>query len=76
MGEILKIIESLQDSDYLPQVIYEGKVDLMLGMLGSTILGNILKGKDVVRVGKGVVRSLTGSSIDHMVKNFISALLF
>ena len=56
MGEILKIIESLQDSDYLPQVIYEEKVDLVLGMLGSTILGNILKGKDVVRVGKGVVR--------------------
>ena len=56
MGEILKIIKSLQDSDYLPQVIYEEKVDLVLGMLGSTILGNILKGKDVVRVGKGVVR--------------------
>ena len=56
MGEILKIIEPLQDSDYLPQVIYEEKVDLVLGMLGSTILGNILKGKGVVRVGKGVVR--------------------
>ena len=56
MGEILKIIESLQDSDYLPQVIYEEKVDLVLGMLGSAILGNILKGKGVVRVGKGVVR--------------------
>ena len=70
MGEILKIIESLQDSDCLPQVIYEEKVDLVLGMLGSTILGNILKGKGVVRVGKGVVRSLTGSIIDHMGQKF------
>ena len=37
-----------------------GSFDILLGILRASMLGNILSGKKVMRVGKGVVRARKG----------------
>ena len=44
---------------------------MLLGTLGASLLGNILKEKDVMRAGKGAVRAGIGyNNMDHMDKKF------
>ena len=77
MGDIVKIVKSLQDSGLLLKGVAEtvqneikeqegGFLSLLLGTLGSSLLGNLLtgrgiyrarKGKGINRPGKGIVRA-------------------
>ena len=34
---------------------------MLLGTLGASLLGNLLTGKDIIRVGDGIVRAGEGS---------------
>ena len=55
-----------------------GFLSMLLGTLGSSLLGNLLSGKGTVRAGEGIVRAGYGSSIKrkkaliapHPLKNF------
>ena len=62
--EIIKIIESLQDSGLLLKWVTEtvqnevkeqkgGFLGMLLGTLGASLLGNILTGRGINRAGKG-----------------------
>ena len=77
MGDIVKIVKSLEDSGLLLKGVAEtvqneieeqkgGFLSLLLGTLGSSLLGNLLtgrgiyrarKGKGINRAGKGIVRA-------------------
>ena len=47
-----------------------GFLSMLLRTLGATILGNMLTGKGVVRIRKGVVRAGRGyNAMDHMGQN-------
>ena len=70
IGDIIKIVKFLEDSGLLLKGITEivqnevkeqkgGILGMLLGTLGASLLGNLLKGKGVYRVvkGKGIVRT-------------------
>ena len=80
MHDIIKIVQALENSDILLRGITKtiknetkeqtgGYLSMLLGTLGSTLLGNMLAGKRIVRAGygnkqgKGIVRAGYGSSI-------------
>ena len=74
MNDIMKIVQSLEDSNVLLKVVTkaiqnetkEEKVSflsMLLGTLGASILGNLLSGKGTIRTGEGIVRDGYGSSI-------------
>ena len=80
MHDIIKIVQALENSDILLRGITKtiknetkeqtgGYLSMLLGTLGSTVLGNMLAGKGIVRAGygnkqgKGIVRAGYGSSI-------------
>ena len=80
MHDIIKIVQALENSDILLRGITKtiknetkeqtgGYLSMLLGTLGSTLLGNMLAGKGIVRAGygnkqgKGIVRAGYGSSI-------------
>ena len=69
MGDIIKIVKSLEDSGLLLKGVsetiqYEGNeqkggfVSMLLGTLGASLLGNILAGKGTIakRQGQWIVR--------------------
>ena len=64
MNDIIKIVQVLEDSNILLNGITKttenetkeqkgGFLSMLLGTLGATLLGNLLTGKDMVRVGYG-----------------------
>ena len=61
MNDIIKIVKSLEESELLKQSktnkneAKEQKrrfLGMLLGTLGASLLGNLLTGKDAIRVGK------------------------
>ena len=70
MNDIIKIVKSLEDSEVLLKVIGEtiqheaeeqrgGRLSMLLGTLGASLLGNILTGgKGVLRAGEGIKKKL------------------
>ena len=64
MNDIMKIIQSLEDSNILLKGVTEtiknetkeqkgGFLSMLLGTLGASLLGNLLTGKGIVRAGSG-----------------------
>ena len=64
MKDIIKIVESLEDSGLLPEGVSKtiwneaneqkgGFLSMLLGTLGASFLENILTGKGIVRAGYG-----------------------
>ena len=64
MGDIIKIVKSLEDSGLLLKGLTEtvqnevkeqkgGFLSMLLGTLGANLLGNLLTGKWIYRTGKG-----------------------
>ena len=73
MNDIMKIIESLENSGILLKGVTKtienetkeqkgGILNMLLGTLGASLLGNLLSGgKGIVRTGDGIVRAGEGS---------------
>ena len=68
MQDLLKIVKSLEDSGLLLDGITEtGKnevkeqkgdfLNMLLGTLGASLLGNMLAGRGVIRAGEGTIRA-------------------
>ena len=64
MNDIMKIVQSLEDSNILLKGVTEtiknetkeqkgGFLSMLLGTLGASLLGNLLSGKGIVRAGSG-----------------------
>ena len=64
MNDIIKIIQSLEDSNILLKGVTNtikneakeqkgGLLSMLLGTLGASLLGNLLSGKGIVRAGYG-----------------------
>ena len=81
MNGIMKIVQALEDSNILLKGVTEtiknetkkqkrGFLGMLLGTLGDSLLGNILAGKGIERVGsgnrkgKGIVRAGFGNDWD------------
>ena len=77
MNDIMKIVQTLEDSNILLKGVTKtvknetkeqkrGFLSMLLGTLGASVLGNLLTGKRIVRVGsgnkkeKGIVKASTG----------------
>ena len=74
MNDIMKIVQALEDSNILLKGVTKtiknktkeqkgGFLSMLLGALGTSLLGNLLTGKGIVRAGsgnekgKGIVRA-------------------
>ena len=68
MNDIMKIVKSLEESGLLIKGVSEtikneakeqkgGFVEMLLGTLGASLLGNLLTGKANIRAGEGVIRA-------------------
>ena len=79
MNDMMKIVQGLEDSNILLKGVTKtiknetkeqkgGFSSMLLGTLGAILLGNLLTGKGIVRVGtgkkKGIVRAGTGKQWD------------
>ena len=64
MGDIMKIVQVLEDSNILLKGVTKtikneakeqkgGFLSMLLGILGASLLGNLLAGKGIVRAGTG-----------------------
>ena len=73
MGDIIKIVKSLEDSGLLLKEVTEtveneiteqkgGFLSMLLGTLGTSLLGNILIGKGINRAGEGIGRAGYGNN--------------
>ena len=73
MENIIKIVESLKDSGLLLKGVTEtvqnevkeqkgGFLSMLLGILGVSLLGDILAGKGINRAGEGIVRAGYGNN--------------
>ena len=71
MYAVMKIIKSLEDSDILLKGVTKtienetkeqkgGFLSMLLGTLGASLLGNLLSGKGLLRVGQGTMRIWEG----------------
>ena len=84
MGDIIKIVKSLQDSGLLLKGVTEtvqnevkeqkrGFLSLLLGTLGASLLGNLLTGKGIYRAAKGkdkgIVRAGYGCPLSSASRN-------
>ena len=84
MGDILKIVKSIEDSGVLLKGVNEtiqheakeqrgGFLSMLLGTLGASLLGDVLSkglsGKGVIRTGEGTIRAGYGSKMPSL-KNF------
>ena len=67
MNDIMKIVQSLEDSNILfkgvTKTIQNGAkeetcsfLSMLLGTLGASLLGNLLSGKGTIRTEEGIVR--------------------
>ena len=72
MQDLLKIVKSLEDSGLLLDGITKtvknevkeqkgGFRSMLLGTLGTSLLGNMLAGRGVIRAGEGTIRAGYGS---------------
>ena len=52
MGDIIKIVKSLEDSGLLLKEQKGGFLSMLLGTLGASLLGNLLTRKGIYRAGK------------------------
>ena len=80
MGDIIKIVKSLEDSGLLLKGVTEkvqnevkeqkgGFLSMLLGTLGASLLGNISAVKGINRAGEGVIRAGYGNKRqDHKNK--------
>ena len=68
MEDIMKIVKSLAESGLLIKGVREtikneakeqkgGFLSILLGTLGASLLGNLLKGKGTIREGEGTIRA-------------------
>ena len=88
MGDIFKIVKSLEDSGILLKGVSEtiqheakeqrgGFLGLLLGTLGASLHGVVLSkglsGKGVIRGGEGTIRAGYGSKGSSLKKNFDSS---
>ena len=83
MEDIIKTVESLEDSGLLPEGVSEaiqneanerngGVLSMLPGILGASLLGNILEGKGINRAEEGVIAKRQGRGIvkaDYRNKN-------
>ena len=76
MNDIMKIVQSLEDSNVLLKGVTKtienetkeqkgGSLSMLLGTLGASLLGNLLTGKEIERAGfgnngKGIERAGSG----------------
>ena len=71
MGDIIKIVKSLEDSGLLLKGVTEtvqngvkeqkgGFLSMLLGILGASLSRNILADKGINRAGEGIVRAGSG----------------
>ena len=76
LNDIMKIVQALEDSNLLLKGVTQtinnetktkeqkgGFLNMLLGTLTASLLGNVLSGKGTVRAGEGIVREGYGSSI-------------
>ena len=79
MKDIIKIVKSLEDSGLLLKGVSEtiqneakeqkgGFLSMLLGTLGASLLGNMLAGKEMNKVGQRIFRAGFGSK-DIRFKN-------
>ena len=79
MNDILKIVKSLEDSGVLLKGVNEtikneakeqkgGFLNMLLGTLGASLLGNMLEDKRVIRAGEGEIRAGYGSKRSSLKK--------
>ena len=72
MTDMVKIVESLEDSGLLPERVSKtnqneaeeqrgGFLSMLLGTLGASLLGNIFAGKGINRAGERIVRAGYGN---------------
>ena len=70
--DLIKIVKSLEDFVLLLKGVTEsvqnevkeqkgGILSILLGTLGASLLGNLLTGKEIHRVGEGIVRAGEGN---------------
>ena len=59
MEDILKTVKSLEDSSLIKRT--KKNICMLLGILGASLLGNMLTGKIINRPGEGFVRAAYGS---------------
>ena len=81
MNDIMKIVQALEDFNIILKGVTktitnetkeqkEGFLNMLLGTLGASLLGNLLTGKGIVRAGsgnkkgKGIVRAGSGKQWD------------
>ena len=81
MNDIIKIVQALEDSNILLEGVTKtiknetkeqkwGFLSMLLGTLGTSLLGNVLTGKGIVRAGygnkrgKGMLRASYGNQMD------------
>ena len=68
MNDIMKMVESLEESDLLIKSVREtikneakeqkgGFLSMLLGALGPSLLGNLLTCEEVMREGEGTIRA-------------------
>ena len=68
MEDILKIVKSIKESGLLLKGVSKtienkarkqegGFLNLLLGSLGLSLLGNLLASQDVIRAGEGTIRA-------------------
>ena len=73
MDDLIKIVKSLEDSGLLLKGVTEsvqnevkeqkgGFLSMLLGILGASLLGNLLTGKGIHRAGEGIVRAGEGNN--------------
>ena len=74
MDDVMKIIKTLEDSGILLKGVTEtiknetkeqkrGFLSMLLDTLGSSLLGNLLSEKGVIRAGEGTMRTRIGERI-------------
>ena len=82
MNDIIKIIQALEDSNILLKAVTKtiknetkeqkgGFLSMLLGTLGASLLGNLLTGKEILRVasGKGILRAGSGRPLSSALQN-------
>ena len=74
MNDIMKIVQTLEDSNILLKGVTKtvqnevkeqkgGFLSMLLGTLGASLLGNLLTGKGIYRAGKGKGINRAGEGI-------------
>ena len=81
MMKDIKIVKSFEDSGLLLKGLSEtiqneakeqkgGFLSMLLGILGASLLGNMLAGKRINRAGEGFIRAGYGSKRSSIKKDF------